>query len=238
MSAWRIAGIVELANALRGDLIVLLGDYAAGMRAVRRCVEAAEWGPVLGHLAAPLGVYAILGNHDWRKDSTAMKRGRGPTVAGEALKQAGSRVLENEALPLPGGDPSIWIAGLGDQIAFVPSWKHLGLRRRHADDLPSTLAQIPAGEPAILLAHEPDIFPQVPARITLTLSGHTHGGQFRAFGYSPVVPSRYGNRYAYGRVREQSDLVVSAGLGMSVAPIRLGVPPEISVVELVGEACS
>jgi hypothetical protein len=56
--------------------------------------------------------------------------------------------------------------------------------------------------PVILLAHEPDIFPKVPGRIALTLSGHTHGGQVRLFGYSPVVPSNYCNRYAYGHVSE------------------------------------
>jgi predicted MPP superfamily phosphohydrolase len=73
----------------------------------------------------------------------------------------------------------------------------------------------------------------MPARIGLTLSGHTHGGQVRLFGWSPVVPSRYGNRYAYGHVREDGrDLIVSAGIGTSQLPIRLGIPPEIVLVEL------
>jgi hypothetical protein len=94
--------------------------------------------------------------------------------------------------------------------------------------------------PVILLAHEPDIFPRVPGRVALTLSGHTHGGQVRLFGYSPVVPSRYGNRYAYGHVTEARahsparprHLVVSGGLGCSIMPVRVGVPPEITVVTL------
>ena len=87
--------------------------------------------------------------------------------------------------------------------------------------------------PVILLAHEPDIFPQVPSRVALTLSGHTHGGQVRLFGYSPVVPSDYGNRYAYGPVEETGrHLVVSGGLGYSGIPVRFGVPPEITVVDL------
>ena len=85
----------------------------------------------------------------------------------------------------------------------------------------------------ILLAHEPDIFPRVPARVALTLSGHTHGGQVRLFGYSPVVPSRYGNRYAYGHIIEDNrHLIVSGGLGCSILPVRLGCPPEIVMVEL------
>ena len=74
------------------------------------------------------------------------------------------------------------------------------------------------GSPIILLAHEPDIFPDVPGRVSLTLSGHTHGGQVRLFGYSPVVPSRFGNRYAYGHVVEDDrHLIVSGGLGFSIA---------------------
>jgi predicted MPP superfamily phosphohydrolase len=73
----------------------------------------------------------------------------------------------------------------------------------------------------------------MPARAALTLCGHTHGGQLRLFGWSPRVPSRYGNRYAYGHVREAGrDLIVSGGLGTSKLPLRFGVPPEITVVEL------
>lgn len=101
------------------------------------------------------------------------------------------------------------------------------------DDLPATLAMVDDDAPVILMAHEPDIFARVPARIALTLSGHTHGGQVRLFGWSPIVPSRYGNRYAYGHVQENGrDLIVSAGLGTSKLPIRLGAPPEIVLIEL------
>ncbi|MER2251417.1 metallophosphoesterase [Methylorubrum podarium] len=235
MSAARIEGIVAAANALKGDVTVLLGDYVSGMNLVTRYVDAAEWGPILGGLRAPLGTYAILGNHDWWEDRGAQARGSGPTIAGEALRRNGIRVLQNEALPLAVRGHEVWLAGLGDQIAFVPSARKRGHPRIGVDDLPGTLAQIPEGAPAILMAHEPDIFPQVPARITLTLSGHTHGGQVRLFGYAPVVPSRYKNRFAYGHVREQTDLIVSGGLGMSIAPVRLGVPPEIVVIDLGGD---
>ena len=102
------------------------------------------------------------------------------------------------------------------------------------DDLPGTLAQIIGNDPAILLAHEPDIFPKVPARISLTLCGHTHGGQVNLpFIGRPIVPSRFGQRYAYGHVIENDrHLIVSAGLGCSILPARFRVPPEIVVVEL------
>ena len=102
------------------------------------------------------------------------------------------------------------------------------------DDLKATLDQVPDGDPVILLAHEPDIMVRVPERVSLVLSGHTHGGQVRLFGWSPVVPSRFGNRYAYGHVREQCDLIVSGGLGCSIIPVRFGMPPEIVVVSITG----
>ncbi|WP_298963259.1 metallophosphoesterase [uncultured Methylobacterium sp.] len=236
MSPTRIAGIVAATNALEPDLVVLLGDYVAGLNVVTRYVPAAEWAPVLGGLRAPLGVHAVLGNHDWWEDRTAQARGRGPTIAGEALAKAGIRVLSNEAvaLPVPGGP--VWLAGLEDQLALLPGRRRHGHPRIGLDDLAATLAPVPDGAPVILLAHEPDIFPEVPARVALTLSGHTHGGQVRLFGQSPMVPSRYRNRYAYGHIREHTDLVVSGGLGLSIAPVRFGVPPEIVVVTLGAEA--
>jgi hypothetical protein len=69
--------------------------------------------------------------------------------------------------------------------------------------------------------------------VAVTLSGHTHGGQVRLFGHSPVVPSRYGNRFAYGHVVEQNrHLIVSGGLGCSILPLRFGMPPELVMIEL------
>ena len=83
------------------------------------------------------------------------------------------------------------------------------------------------------MAHEPDVFPTVPGRVAVTFSGHTHGGQVRVLGWSPRIPSRYGNRYAWGHIREGGrDLVVSGGLGTTALPVRFGVPPEITLVEI------
>ena len=114
---------------------------------------------------------------------------------------------------------------VGDQIAY-----RLGQGRfRGVDDLAGTLAQVRADDPVLLLADEPDIFPRVPPRVALTLSGHTHGGQIRLPLIWPAfVPSRYGARFAYGHVVENDrHLIVSGGLGTSIVPARLGVPPEI-----------
>lgn len=222
----RVRDIVARTNALKPDLIVLLGDYAGRRRFfVTRPATNAELGAIFADLRAPLGLFAVLGNHDWWDDAEAQRRGGGPSICAQALQAAGIPVLSNEARRVG----PIWLAGLEDQEAIRGPGRWKGL-----DDLPATMAQIAEdGAPVILLAHEPDIFPKVPDRVALTLSGHTHGGQVRLFGWSPVVPSRFGNRYAYGHVREGTrDLVVSGGIGCSIAPIRFGVPPEITLIEI------
>ncbi|MBO0759057.1 MAG: metallophosphoesterase, partial [Bradyrhizobiaceae bacterium] len=102
------------------------------------------------------------------------------------------------------------------------------------DDLPKTLARIDTDDPVILLAHEPDIFVRVPDRVALTLAGHTHGGQIRLpLMWERHVPSAFGARFAYGHIVEkQRHMIVSGGLGTSIVPVRLGVPPEIVRIDI------
>ena len=227
----RLKRIVTRTNALGADLIVILGDLEAGHPFLSAKVPMEETAKVLAGLSAPMGRFAILGNHDWWHDRAAQARGGGPNRIAELLRASGVPVMQNEAVRLGEGAASgpFWLAGLDDQLAIgVGDMKFRGL-----DDLPGTEAQITDDAPAILLAHEPDIFSDVPDRFCLTLSGHTHGGQVRLFGYSPIVPSKYGNRYAYGHVREGArDLVVSGGIGCSILPVRFGVVPEITLVEI------
>jgi predicted MPP superfamily phosphohydrolase len=235
MSPERIRSIVETTNALNADLIVLLGDYVAGHHYVTSKVDSPEWAAALSGLKAPLGVHAILGNHDWWQDRTVQRTGIGPIDARRVLEAVGIPVYENDAVRIIKDGRAFWLAGLGDQLAFVPSRRRYPGRRLGADDLTATMAKVTGDGPVILLAHEPDIVAKVPPRVALTLSGHTHGGQVRLFGWSPVVPSHYGNRFAYGHIKDRCDLVVSGGLGCSIFPVRIGVAPEVVVVTL-GEA--
>jgi predicted MPP superfamily phosphohydrolase len=236
MSLNRIQSIVEHTNALGADIIVLLGDYVAGHHHVTRYIPASEWAPVLAGLKAPLGVHAILGNHDWWSDATVQREGQGLTVSRRALEAAGIPVYENDAVRLTKAGRPFWLAGLGDQLAYMPARRFRPVRRIGVDDLAATLEKITDGAPVVLLAHEPDVAMRVPARVALQLSGHTHGGQVRLFGWSPVVPSRYGGRLAYGHTRTNCDVVISGGLGCSFLPFRIGVPPEIVLVTLGGKA--
>jgi uncharacterized protein len=216
-----IRQVVDTANALQSDLVVLLGDYKAWYRFKTEPVADLLWADELTRLEAPLGTWAILGNHDWWHDLAGVR---------SALAHARIPLLENDAVLLGAPGRRFWLAGLGDQLAHRIG--HGGFRG--VDDLPGTLERIKTDDPVLLLAHEPDIFPTVPERVVLTLAGHTHGGQIRIPLIWPYfVPSRYGARYAYGHVVEAGrHMVVSGGLGTSIVPARLGVPPEIVHVTL------
>ena len=203
-----IARAVQRLNDEAPDVILLLGDYIDAHPVWGGRVDPDTIARELGRLSAPLGVFGVLGNHDWKQTGDRMWA---------ALERVGVPVLENRALPA--GD--VYVAGLAD------------LRQRRPD-LPATLAQVPPGAPVILLAHDPDVFPLVPARVALTVSGHTHGGQIAIpLLRRPVIPSYYGERYARGHVVEDDrHLYVSSGLGTSGIPVRFLAPPEIVILEL------
>jgi len=232
MSLDRIEAIVERTNALNADVIVMLGDYVAGHHHVTRFIPAREWASVLAALKAPLGVHAILGNHDYWEDKTVQRAGQGTTVARRALEAVGIPVYENDVKRLTKDGRAFWLAGLGDQLAYLPARRFRQVERVGVDDLGATLAKVTDDAPVILLAHEPDVALRVPSRVALQLSGHTHGGQIRLLGWSPAVPSRHGMRLAYGHMRTKCDIIVSGGLGCSIMPFRIGVPPEIVLVTL------
>lgn len=226
----RVQEIVEATNALRPDLVVLLGDYPASGRFVTRPIPMAETVQVLRGLRAPHGVHSVLGNHDWWDDVQVQRFRRGVPRIARTLADAGISVLHNAAVKTGFRGQGFWVAGCGSLWAFNEGeGRYLG-----ANDLPRTLSGINDHDPVILLCHEPDIFPQVPRdRVAITLCGHTHGGQVNLFGWRPVVPSAFGSRYAYGHVVEDGKhLVVSGGLGTAQIPVRLGVPPEITLIRL------
>lgn len=209
VDADKVARLVAQINRARPDLVALLGDYvdptvAFGTRVAPEAVAAR-----LGQLRAPLGVVAVLGNHDWTHAGARM---------GRCLREAGVTVLENDALAVREG---LWVAGVGAE------------RKRRADPQ-AALAGVPAGGAVLLLSHNPDAFVRVPHRVALTLSGHTHAGQV-ALPYlrASYIPSRFGERFAQGhRVERGRHLFVSAGVGTSRFPIRFLAPPEIVVLRL------
>lgn len=221
MTARHINEVVEIANLESADLVLLLGDYFATHRFVTERVPPPVWAAALARLESRLGTWAVFGNHDWWHDIAGVRA---------AFGRVGIPTLENRAVLLGNSGQQFWLAGLGDQLAHP-----LGHARfRGIDDLPGTLAQVNSDHPVILAAHEPDIFTKVPDRVSLTVAGHTHGGQIRVpFLWERFVPSAYGARFAYGHIVERGrHMIVSGGLGVSHIPVRIGVPPEIVRIEL------
>ena len=235
MTRARIETLVIEANALRPDIFFLLGDYVQAVKIFGRPVPHPDFAHPLAGLSAPLGVHAVLGNHDWTDDEGAVKRGAGPTEAGEALEAVSIPVYHNRSVRIEHGGGAFWLAGLESQRAFWLPRKERSRKNhfRGLDDLDGTLAQVTSDEPVILMAHEPDIFDRVPDRVSLTLSGHTHAGQINLFGWTPVVPSYHGTRFLHGHIVEEGrHLIVSAGLGYSGVPLRFMAPPEIVLLDL------
>ena len=230
MSAQRVRAICARVNALQADMIVLLGDYVGGHLFVSGPVAPQAWGAALSVLRAPLGVYGVLGNHDLMHGALPGLPAQDGEPVRRALRGAGVRVLENDTLRLSKDGNGFWLIGLADQL--VRSAVSRG--SSGFDDLPGCMARVADDAPAIVLAHEPYIFPKVPQGVALTLSGHTHGGQIRLPGFSRSwMSDRMKWSQTYGHFEDDGrHLVVSAGLGASMMPMRLMRPPEIVSVEL------
>lgn len=210
MSPERLARIVEQANALRPDVVLIAGDFVSEKRTATRLYSAEAAIAPLAALKAPLGKIAVPGNHDHWFGIAAIRR---------ELEQAGFIVLANAAVRMG----PLAIGGIDDDYTG------------HAD-LPATLAAVNRlGGGRVLLSHSPDPFPDLPAGFGLMLAGHTHCGQIRyPWGGSPATMSAYGDRYACGAVPEKRNLLVTtAGLGTSVLPFRLFSRPEMWLIEVV-----
>ena len=208
----KLKEIVALTNQQSPDLVVMLGDFMVqdtwhGKRFAPELLAA-----TLKDFRAPLGTYAVLGNHDWWDDGDLVRR---------ALENNGTRVLENDFVEIKRQNGSLWLVGLSD----------LWTRPQAIDD---TIKQVPEGAATIAMTHNPDIFPNLPVRVPLLLAGHTHGGQVNIplIG-TPITPSRHGSKYAAGHVFENGHhLFVTTGIGTSILPVRFRVPPEIVILTI------
>lgn len=211
----KLQRIVDLTNQQTPDLIVLLGDYMVSDSWHGHRVEPEVTAGVLKGFRAPLGVYAVLGNHDWWYNGGKVRR---------AFEQNGIPVLDDEVAEIKWKDHSFWLVGLAD---FWTRSQHVG----------ETIAKVPPDSTIIALTHNPDTFPRLPARVPLLLAGHTHGGQVNIplIG-TPVTPSTFGDKYVKGHMFENGHhLFVTTGIGNSILPVRFRVPPEIVILTIVHE---
>jgi hypothetical protein len=200
-----VARWVDAALELEPDLIALDGDlvdYRAGADIDGLVSE-------LARLSAPLGVYAVWGNHDHA-------RYRDLTPFAARLQSVGIEVLVNRGVTVR---PDVYLAGIDDL-------------RRGRPDLAAAIAGRGDGA-CLLLSHNPDVLPEVPETVDLTLCGHTHGGQVCLPGFGALVTSsHYGRRFAQGWVHGPARGYVTRGLGVSMVPLRLDCPAELTLLDL------
>ncbi len=221
LSLQYVREVIAAANALQPDVTLLTGDY------VYRSPQYIA--PVIRELAAlraKIGVVGVLGNHDWWEDADLTRREFArtsiPLIDNDRVIITPDRELVRGRVV----DEGLCIAGVGDFMEDVA-------------DFSTALRDIPTAMPRLVISHNPDAAEASELiyarhRIDLMVCGHTHGGQAWLPGVGrPIVPSRYGQKYAYGSVRGPvCDVYVSSGIGTSILPMRFEVPPEINVIEL------
>ncbi|HKW89131.1 MAG TPA: metallophosphoesterase [Candidatus Acidoferrales bacterium] len=200
--AQALKAVVELTNEIGPDLVAITGDFVTHSRAYIE--PAAE---ILGGLRAHEGVFAVLGNHDFRVGAEQISR---------ALDRQGIQLLRNRHTELSRGGQNCYLAGIDDF--------------RYRADLGRALRGVPRNAPTILLSHNPRIIGAAAKYgVGLVLSGHTHGGQVRL----PVVGSIYGRSGKRSRFKSGRDslgstqIYVSRGIGTVLLPVRYGCPSEI-----------
>lgn len=196
-------------NALHPDVFVLTGDYITNsMVFFQGCAEE------MARVRTRYGTFASMGNHDhWHGDLAEFRR---------IFQERGIHLLVNSRQEIRTGQGAFAIAGIDDLLAGDP-------------DLKATLHGLDSSTPTILLSHRPEIFPEAAARgVPLTLSGHYHGGQIKVpLAEWGVSLAHLRTPYAEGLFRiNSSRLYVSRGIGSTFTPIRLNVPPEITLLHL------
>jgi predicted MPP superfamily phosphohydrolase len=209
MTVERARDIVAQINAAQPDVVLLPGDFIADRdyQPDTAATPEDEIAQVLGGLKARLGVYAVMGNHDWWHDGEKFTA---------AFTRAGITVLENDAVPLPGvsGTP-IWVVGVGDDDTG------------HSQPV-KAMSKVPKGAQALVFMHEPASFMDLPPVRGLVVAGHTHGGQvYLPFVGALVVPGAGPKDWAYGWVAHGDNrMYITSGLGVSILPVRFNMRPE------------
>jgi uncharacterized protein len=202
------------------DLLVITGDQVDDY-----ADDVAHFAAAFADLRAPLGVFAIAGNHDVYAGWAEVHRG---------MSAMGLRVLVNEAIHLSHRGAPFWLAGTGDPAGLGGP---LGPDRAIAPDIPRTLSRIPAGAFTIVLAHNPALWPSLAQRgVDLTLSGHTHYGQLSIPRIGWSLASLFLEHAMDWHARGQSLLYINPGTNYWGLPLRLGALPEVTVITLMRAA--
>jgi hypothetical protein len=212
-----ITSAVQVVNQLQPDLVVLTGDFVTqgaftDHHDPAAAHQAEPCSRILSQLRSPLGVFAVLGNHDYFTE---------PDLVSEILRHHGFHVLRDQSFAVERDSARIWLAGMNDVMAG-------------AGDLDVALQKVPSSEAVVLLVHEPDVADRVPAgRVDLQLSGHSHGGQIVLPLIGPPYLPPLARKYPWGLRRlGPLTLYTNRGLGTITLPMRFNCPPEVTLFTL------
>ncbi len=207
MDPARLTRIVGQANALKPDLVLIAGDFVYGNNETEGSLSARQLVAPLSRLRAPLGVVAVSGNHDYWA-------GRGSLAP--ALQRAGVTLLDNAAI----ARGPLAIGGLADGYT----------RHARIPETMTALYRLPGAK--LVLTHAPEVTPYLPGNVHLVLAGHTHCGQV-LIPWVTALPRVGRGRYGCGWTRDSDRLnLVTAGVGTSILPIRLGADPDMWLLTL------
>ncbi len=207
--------VVQRLIASDAEAVLMAGDYVILSVFLGTYIPPETVAAHLKPLTARKPVYAVLGNHDWWKDGERVRR---------ALQSAGVVMLDNRAQVATFGACRVWLVSIGDLLEGKP-------------DIKTAFSMVSDNAPMLALTHEPDLLPRIPAQAALTIAGHTHGGQIDPWPYrrDPALFVQGSHRLKWHIEHDGRHLFVSPGIGTSILPMRLGVPPEISQLTLRAE---
>lgn len=205
--AQRFTQIVDFVNEKNPDIILLLGDFINTPHLGQDPIIPSNLVHILSKLKAPLGVWGVLGNHDWKHDGTSIQR---------QLQDVGIQVLENSSHALKFKNNAFSLIGIADDSTRKTDWN-------------SSLSDVPDTHPKIIMAHDPASFIEMPQTDAIMFSGHTHGGQIRIPKFGALAnSSRAPLKWSQGFINQgKKQLYVTRGLGTSILPLRINCPPEI-----------
>lgn len=206
----KLQNLIKKINSFNPDIFLSVGDYINGHK-LEKSLDLEIIGKEFSNINTKYGKFSVIGNHDWRANEKKVI---------EVLSKNGFTFLQNRNVKIEINDKTLFIAGVEDM-------------QRGSTNIQKALEN--TTPPTILLSHSPDIFPEVPEYVSLTLAGHLHGGQIRLpFIGGIIIPSKFGNKYANGLTEENGrKILTTKGIGTSLFQIRFNCPPEIHIIDFI-----
>lgn len=204
--------LVDRINAFNPDIVLVGGDFTINEVLGGKAVPFTEVTRLLKKLKAPLGKFAVLGNHDWWNDTEEIRK---------ELEAADIKVLENDSVVIKHKEREFTLVGIGDHYT-----KH--------SDLEKSFKNVNEEYPKLIFMHDPASLLELKKKFNLAFAGHMHGGQVYIPGIgAPITPGKAPREWAKGWIElPTGKLFVSKGIGTSTLPVRFNALPEFVIFDL------